>query len=103
MAILRQQYKLNSTKLGKLRTIKTFKVRRWQPSRVGRAFLMLKWIVILALAASRSSGQTVATPNSFVIDPNRPYAYLKFDHIGPGIQRNEKEPRLRIWLRLVNN
>ena len=39
----------------------------------------------------------------FVIDPNRPYVYLKFDHLGPGIPRNEHEPKTRTWLWLVNN
>jgi len=40
---------------------------------------------------------------SFVINPNRPFSYLKFDHIGNGIQRSESEPTLRIWLLLTNN
>ena len=40
---------------------------------------------------------------SFVIDPNRPYVYLKFDHIGSGIPRDESEPKTRIWLRVMNN
>jgi hypothetical protein len=39
----------------------------------------------------------------FLIDPNRPYVYLKFDHTGKGIPRSESEPTSRIWLRLVNN
>lgn len=29
--------------------------------------------------------------------------YLKFDHIGEGLQRSEDEPTSRIWLRLTNN
>jgi Electron transfer flavoprotein FAD-binding domain len=44
-----------------------------------------------------------AKTNNFVIDPNRPYAYIKFDHIGAGAQRSESEPTSRIWLLLTNN
>jgi hypothetical protein len=41
--------------------------------------------------------------NSFVINPDRPYVYLKFEHIGNGLQRSESEPTSRIWLLLTNN
>jgi hypothetical protein len=39
----------------------------------------------------------------FVIDPNRGYVYLRFDHIVPGIPRTEDEPKNRIWLQIANN
>jgi hypothetical protein len=38
-----------------------------------------------------------------VIDENKPFVYVRFDHIGAGTQRDEDEPATRIWLRLVNN
>jgi hypothetical protein len=39
----------------------------------------------------------------FLIDVNRPFVYVKFDHIGPGAPRSADEPNSRIWLRLTNN
>jgi hypothetical protein len=53
----------------------------------------------LNLEAQRLEGQT----SSFSFDPNRPYVYLKFDHIGPGIPGDRRESKSRIWLRLTNN
>jgi len=44
---------------------------------------------------ARPALQAQATASGFVIDPNRPYVYLKFDHIGNGIQREESEPTSR--------
>jgi hypothetical protein len=41
--------------------------------------------------------------NGFVIDENKPFVYVRFDHTGPGIPRDEAEPATRIWFRLVNN
>lgn len=38
-----------------------------------------------------------------MIDENKPFVYVRFDHIGAGTQRDEDEPATRIWLRLVNN
>jgi hypothetical protein len=60
-------------------------------------------ILCISLLASRIGAQNVGSPSSFIIDPNRPYVYLKFDHIGPGIPRNESEPKTRIWLWVMNN
>lgn len=39
----------------------------------------------------------------FVIETNRPYVYLVFDHMGEGPSFADGEPRARIWFRLVNN
>jgi hypothetical protein len=71
---------------------------RW-PLRTSQT--VVAWLLLLATLCSL--GQTAGTVNSFVIDPNRPYVYLTFDHIGVGIRRDEGEPSSRIWLRLVNN
>lgn len=40
---------------------------------------------------------------TLVRDANRPFVYLRFDHIAQGKQRNEYEPALRVWLHFVNN
>ena len=50
-----------------------------------------------------AQAQKPQTLNSFVIDTNRPYVYLKFDHLGQGVPRNEDEPSQRLWFRFVNN
>ena len=65
---------------------------------------VLAWIAaLLLLVTPRASGQGAGSATTFVIDPNRPFVYLRFDHMGPGIRRSEGEPSSRIWLRLVNN
>lgn len=58
-----------------------------------------------AIAATVSTrAQTMHTDDhSLVRDPGKPFVYLKFDHIGPGVRRSENEPAARIWLRFVNN
>src|ERR1700688_3413551 len=64
-------------------------------------------VAVFSLAVSfcfaSPQSQKSGNRNSFVINPNRPYVYLKFDHIGKGIQRWESEPTSRIWLLLTNN
>jgi hypothetical protein len=57
----------------------------------------------LSLSVIRLGAQNVVSPSSFIIDPNRPYVYLKFGHIGSGIPRDESEPKTRIWLRVMKN
>jgi hypothetical protein len=59
--------------------------------------------VSLCFASSSSQAQKTDDGSSFVIDAKRPYAYIKFDHIGKGMQRGKDEPTSRIWLRLTNN
>ena len=53
-------------------------------------------------AATRMFAQTVSVKD-FVIDESRPYAYLKFDHIGPRKPVQDGEGDVGIWLRVVNN
>ena len=52
---------------------------------------------------SAQTQKTTHAVNDFVIDRNRPFVYLKLDHIADGEPRTEDEPVLRVWLRLVNN
>jgi hypothetical protein len=46
---------------------------------------------------------SIEAQTGFVRDANRPFVYLKFDHIGTGIRRSDGEPSSRIWLHFVNN
>jgi hypothetical protein len=39
----------------------------------------------------------------FVIDTNRPFVYLQFEHVGQSDSKCYDEPTDRVWLRLVNN
>lgn len=58
--------------------------------------LLLSGITVcLAQAHGRDRG--------FVIEPNKPFVYMKFDHMGQGVPFAEGEPVLRVWFRLVNN
>jgi len=54
-------------------------------------------------ANSLSFPQQHQSCSKFVIDTNREFVYLKFDHLGKGIKRWDFEPEMRIWLRFVNN
>jgi hypothetical protein len=60
-----------------------------------RVLAVFSLAVSLGFASSQLQAQKDEGGNSFVIDPNRPYVYLKFDHIGKGIQRWESEPTSR--------
>jgi len=64
-------------------------------------FLTLAIIVCGAIAPSFP--QKPQSSSKFVIDTNREFVYLKFDHLGKGIKRWDSEPEMRIWLRFVNN
>src|SRR5580704_10916834 len=66
-----------------------------------RTLLFLLPVFTLATAALFS--QTTKASKGFVIDENKPFVYVRFDHIGAGIPRDEDEPATRIWLRVVNN
>jgi hypothetical protein len=68
-----------------------------------RVVALLMFAQSLCLASPQPQPQKGGNTSSFVIDPNRPYVYIEFDHIGKGIQRWETEPTLRIWFRLMNN
>jgi len=68
-----------------------------------RVLAVLSLAVWLCAASPNSQPQKTDDGGSFVIDANRPYAYVKFDHIGKGVKRSDEEPDLRIWLRLTNN
>jgi hypothetical protein len=58
---------------------------------------------LLCVAAVCAQAQKTHTVSDFVINRNRPFVYLKIDHVGPGEPRSEDEPDTRVWFRLTNN
>jgi hypothetical protein len=42
-------------------------------------------------------------PQNFVLDPSKPFAYLKFDHVADRKPVSSDEIARGLWLRLVNN
>jgi len=60
-------------------------------------------LVLIGVATASLLAQSTKMGKDFLIDVNRPFVYVKFDHIGPGIPRTRTEPNSRIWLRLKNN
>lgn len=63
----------------------------------------LRGILLLAATLIPAAGLGQAKAKGFVIDPSKPWAYLKFDHVGRWKPILSGEPREGIWLRLVNN
>jgi hypothetical protein len=58
--------------------------------------------LLLSLAICPAAvGQQPAS--DFVLDPDKPYVYLQFDHVGPRISNREGEGNVGLWLRIVNN
>src|SRR5271169_768657 len=80
-------------------------VYRWEIDSMDiiRRIAICVFVAVLGTSGPRIGAQSADPKTSFVIDPNRPYVYLKFDHVGPGIPRDESEPKMRIWVRLMNN
>ena len=64
---------------------------------------ILYFLALLCLAAIPLFPQPKGSTKQFVLDPDKFFVYLRFDHIGPGAQRSDDEPPMRIWLHLVNN
>jgi hypothetical protein len=69
---------------------------------------MRTWLSFLVLSTvtsvwSQSARQNSRTAERFVINKNRPYVYVRFDHMGKGVPLFDDEPSERVWLRFVNN
>src|ERR1700690_773638 len=67
-------------------------------------FALVPFIAIVTCVGVAQSEP--ANPNiaqQFIVNQQRPFTYLQFDHIGKGTRFNEDEPIYRIWFRLVNN
>ena len=65
----------------------------------------LVWVLLLFSQATVMIAASEAKPNAdgFLIDPSKPYVYLKFDHIGNRERLPGEESSEGLWLRLVNN
>ena len=59
-------------------------------------------IPVIAFVAF-SAAQNAPSKDDFVINQNRAYVYLLFDHMGKGPRFTDDEPATRIWFKLVNN
>jgi hypothetical protein len=70
-------------------------------TKVYRVFCVL--LPVLSVSGTPLLSQTSKTHSEFLINVNRPFVYVKFDHIGTGAPRSENEPSSHIWLRLTNN
>src|SRR5260370_10401896 len=61
-------------------------------------------LLLFSQAAVRvAGGEGKANADGFLIDPSKPYVYLKFDHIGNRERLPGEESSEGLWLRLVNN
>lgn len=71
---------------------------------MARAAVIIALFLLCPLTSAwGQSGRTSAPSSGFVIDENRPYVYLRFDHMGTGVRFSDDEPTTRVWLRFVNN
>jgi hypothetical protein len=61
------------------------------------SFIAISFSVAEPQAQSGNLGQ------QFLLNQERTFVYLQFDHLGKGTRFNENEPANRIWFRLVNN
>jgi hypothetical protein len=64
---------------------------------------MKKLVVVFILLFGASTFSQELKPSDFVIDPSKPYVYLKFDHIGPVKSNSDNEVETYLWLKVVNN
>ena len=54
---------------------------------------------VVGLAQTATSVET----SGFVIAPNRPYLYMRFDHVAKGVRAGQGDSETRYWFQLVNN
>src|SRR5262245_52183303 len=62
---------------------------------------MPKTVLLLVVLVAGSAAQN--KPSDFLLDPFKPYVYLKYDHIGTGKPQQQSTGPVRLWLRIVNN
>jgi len=70
---------------------------------MGRIGVILTMVLLFPLLTSSQSNNQSQPLRGFVIDENRAYVYLLFDHVGKGVKFSDDEPSQRVWLRFVNN
>jgi hypothetical protein len=63
--------------------------------------MFFRLALVLALAGTSVMAQDKG--ENFVIDPSKPFAYLKFDHVAERKQSSPDESPKGLWLRLMNN
>jgi hypothetical protein len=63
-------------------------------------FLLTSWNIPVS---AQTSTHSKPSAQQFVIDPNRPFVYLLFDHVAQSDPKCHDEPATRVWARLVNN
>jgi hypothetical protein len=59
--------------------------------------------LVLQLVSLNTTALAAPKPQSFLLDPSKPYTYLKFDHVGERQPIPGEERAQGLWLRLVNN
>jgi hypothetical protein len=64
---------------------------------------MKNLLFVFVLLFGASAFPQELKPSDFVIDPSKPFAYLKFDHIEPIKPNPDSKAEPYIWLRAVNN
>jgi hypothetical protein len=69
---------------------------------ITRRAAAMKWIPLLLICFSITTSAQVK-PSDFVLDSSMPYAYLKFDHVGPRTPLYTGDDPQGLWLRIVNN
>jgi hypothetical protein len=70
---------------------------------MARTCVIFAMVLLSVSSWSQPKSQTSASPIPFVLDQNRPYVYLLFDHMGAGERFSDDEPPQRVWFRFVNN
>ena len=70
---------------------------------VTQKFLISALLLSAFASSDQSKNRASAQPVPFIIDQNRPYVYLRFDHTGKGPKFYDDEPATRLWFRFVNN
>ena len=65
----------------------------------------LAFFIAVAISVANAQGEPANTniAQRFILNQERFFTYLQFDHIGKGTRFNEEEPAYRIWFLLVNN
>ena len=64
---------------------------------------MKNLLIVFILLFGASAHSQDQNQLDFVIDHSQPYAYLKFDHIGPRTPHQDGEIGTGLWLKVVNN
>jgi hypothetical protein len=70
-----------------------------------RQTFALASFILIAFCAAKAQAQPESEniAEQFIVNRERAFTYLQFDHVGKGPRRSEDEPAYRIWFRLVNN